>query len=491
MRVTRLRLAAAALAAVLAVGACGDGEAPPTAALSPTASLCAHGHDGANRCRAHGHGYGRGRRDSHTHGRRAPRGDPAPHACGRLFAHLAARRHARTHGSAAERHAGRPPTSPTPTLPPPPPGLERDPDYETALRVAGISTRRWLTDFTLHTVPYSEIRSGGPGRDGIPPIDSPKFATFEEAGEWLRDDEPVIVFEYAGDARAYPLQILIWHEIVNDVVGGLPVAITFCPLCNSAIAFDRNFEGEILDFGTTGNLRNSDLVMWDRQTESWWQQFTGEGIVGVHSGKRLSLVPSAINSWADFKAAYPGGKVLSRNTGFEQDYGINPYLGYDRADNPPFLYNGPTDGRLPPKERVVAVSIGGEDAAYPFTLLEVERAVNDVVGGESIAVFFKPGTRSALDGTIIAQSRDVGATGAFSALLDGERLTFSFDGENIVDDATGSVWNIQGHAVSGPLEGKAPQKDRARRSLLVCLGRLQAGHQDLRRLADNGWNPVR
>ena len=121
-----------------------------------------------------------------------------------------------------------------------------------------------------------------------------------------------------------------------------------------------------------------------RQTESWWQQFTGEGIVGVHSGKRLSLVPSAINSWADFKAAYPGSKVLSRNTGFERDYGINPYLGYDRADNPPFLYNGPTDGRLPPKERVVAVSIGGEDAAYPFTLLEVERAVNDVVGGESM-----------------------------------------------------------------------------------------------------------
>ena len=310
-----------------------------------------------------------------------------------------------------------PATSPTPTLPPPPPGQERDPDYETALRVAGISTRRWLTDFTLHTVPYSEIRSGGPGRDGIPPIDSPKFATFEEAGEWLRDDEPVIVFEHAGDARAYPLQILIWHEIVNDVVGGLPVAITFCPLCNSAIAFDRNFEGEILDFGTTGNLRNSDLIMWDRQTESWWQQFTGEGIVGVHSGKRLALVPSAINSWADFRAAYPGGKVLSRNTGFERDYGINPYLGYDRADNPPFLYNGPTDGRLPPKERVVAVSIGGEDAAYPFTLLEVERAVNDVVGGESIAVFFKPGTRSALDGTIIAQSRDVGATGAFRPLL--------------------------------------------------------------------------
>ena len=445
MRVTRLRLAAATLAAVLAVGACGDGDVPTTAppptagpaltattaptVAAPTATEVVEG-----------------------------AATPTPTAVAPPAATLLLPPADGSSPTVPPAATPAPATSPTPTLPPPPPGLERDPDYETALRVAGISTRRWLTDFTLHTVPYSEIRSGGPGRDGIPPIDSPQFATFEDAGEWLRDDEPVIVFEHAGDARAYPLQILIWHEIVNDVVGGLEVSITFCPLCNSAIAFDRNFEGEILDFGTTGNLRNSDLIMWDRQTESWWQQFTGEGIVGVHSGKRLALVPSAINSWADFRAAYPGGKVLSRNTGFERDYGINPYLGYDRADNPPFLYNGPTDGRLPPKERVVAVSIGGEDAAYPFTLLEVERAVNDVVGGESIAVFFKPGTRSALDGTIIAQSRDVGATGAFSAVLDGERLTFSFDGENIVDDATGSVWNIQGHAVSGPLEGKALKK---------------------------------
>ena len=461
MRVTRAGLAAAILAALLAVTACGDGEAPtavppptaepaPTATTEPTAQFVATPTplpNGSNvPARTSTQQPTPASTESNTP---SPTSTPPPTAL----------------SPTATLPPAPPPTatpspagSPTSTLPPPPPGLERDPDYEQALRVAGISTRRWLTDFTLHTVPYSEIRSGGPGRDGIPPIDSPKFATFEEAGEWLGEDEPVVVFEHAGDARAYPLQILIWHEIVNDVVGGLEVAITFCPLCNSAIAFDRNFEGEVLDFGTTGNLRRSDLIMWDRQTESWWQQFTGEGIVGVHSGKRLSLVPSAINSWADFKAAYPGGKVLSRNTGFERDYGINPYLGYDRADNPPFLYNGPTDGRLPPKERVVAVSIGGEDAAYPFTLLEVERAVNDVVGGESIAVFFKPGTRSALDGTIIAQSRDVGATGAFSALLDGERLTFSFDGENIVDDATGSVWNIQGHAVSGPLEGKTLRK---------------------------------
>ena len=118
-------------------------------------------------------------------------------------------------------------------------------------------------------MPYGEIMSGGPPRDGIRPIDDPKFTTFEDARGWLADQEPVIAFELNRDVRAYPLQVLIWHEIVNDEVGGVPVAATFCPLCNSAIVFDRRLDGVTLDFGTSGKLRNSDLVMWDRQTESW------------------------------------------------------------------------------------------------------------------------------------------------------------------------------------------------------------------------------
>ena len=247
--------------------------------------------------------------------------------------------------------------------------VEPDPDYESALRSARLSTRGWLTDFSRHTVPFSEILSGGPPRDGIPPIDDPKFITPEEASDWLGDQEPVIALELNGDARSYPLQILIWHEIANDFVGGVPVAVTFCPLCNTAIVFDRTLDGVVYDFGTSGNLRNSDLIMWDRQTESWWQQFTGEAIVGELAGTRLMTLPSPIISFSDFRASNPEGKVLSRDTGFSKRYGDNPYGGYDRADNPPFLFDGDLDGRLAPKDRVVDVSIDGVTAVFPVPTL--------------------------------------------------------------------------------------------------------------------------
>ena len=329
-----------------------------------------------------------------------------------------------------------------------------DPDYLDELSKARISTRGWETDFSRHTVPYSEILSGGPPRDGIPPIDDPKFTTFQDANAWLGEQEPVIAFELNGDAKAYPLQILTWHEIVNDEVGGVPVAVTFCPLCNSAIVFDRRLDGVVYDFGTSGKLRNSDLIMWDRQTESWWQQFTGEAIVGELTGKKLTFLPASIISWEDFKAANPDGQVLSRDTGFSRPYGQNPYVGYDRADNPPFLFQGDLDGRLQPKERVAAVSIGDEDAAFPFSVLAEERVVHYTVGGQDLVVFFKPGTRSALDGLLIGDSDEVGATGVFEVDLEGQTLTFRADGDTFVDDETESVWTILGEATEGPLAGK-------------------------------------
>jgi hypothetical protein len=317
-------------------------------------------------------------------------------------------------------------------------------------------TRGWKTDFSRHTVPYEEIWSTGPRRDEIPPLDSPRFTSPESARGWLGDQEPVIAFSLNGDARAYPLQIISWHEIVNDVVGGVPVSATFCPLCNAAVVFDRRLDGVVYDFGTTGKLRRSDLIMWDRQTESWWQQFTGEGIVGELAGKRLVVLPASIISFADFRAASPGGKVLSRDTGVSHlipRYGQTPFPGYDRADNPPFLFRGDLDGRLLPKVRVATVTVGDVDTAFPFSVLEKERVINHTVNGRDLVVFFKSGTVSALDRRSIRESRDVGATGLFDSLVDGRKLTFHADGDRFMDSETKSVWSILGRAVEGPLAG--------------------------------------
>jgi hypothetical protein len=318
------------------------------------------------------------------------------------------------------------------------------------------ATAEFSTDFSKHTVPYDEIFSGGPPKDGIPAIDKPKFVGVKEADSWLKAVEPVILVEVGQEARAYPLQILIWHEIVNDTVGGLPLVVTFCPLCNTGIAFERDFEGKLLDFGTTGRLRFSNLVMYDRQTETWWQQATGEAITGELSGSQLKFYPAAIISWQEFKAAHPDGRVLSRDTGFGRDYGRNPYVGYDDVNNPPFLYRGPvTPGTLPPVARVLTVDLNREAVAYPYDVLQKVRVVNDNVGGHPVVVFWETGTASALDARSVAGGKDVGAANAFNRVLDGQELTFFIEGQRILDRESGSEWDVLGRALNGKLAGKA------------------------------------
>jgi len=311
------------------------------------------------------------------------------------------------------------------------------------------------TDFSKHTIPYREILSGGPPKDGIPSLDHLRFVPVAEADVWLKPVEPVIFVQVSKDARAYPLQILIWHEIVNDTVGGLPLVVTFCPLCNTAIAFERTVNGQELDFGTTGRLRYSNLIMYDRQTETWWQQAIGEAIAGELTGLRLNNYPASIISWEEFKSSYPEGKVLSRETGFSRSYGQNPYVGYDDVNNPPFLYKGPeTPGVLPPVARVLTVDLNGEAVAYPYDVLKKLHVVNDTDGGEDIVVLWAPGTSSALDAGTVAGGRDVGTSTAYSRQIDGKSLTFTFDGSRIVDQETGSEWNLLGKAVNGALAGK-------------------------------------
>ena len=317
-------------------------------------------------------------------------------------------------------------------------------------------TDGWDTNFCLHSVPYHEIFSGGPPRDGIPPIDSPRFETVESADNWLEDLEPLIILEINGEARAYPLQILIWHEIVNDEFDGQPVVVTFCPLCNTALVFARPaINGEVLTFGTSGNLRISDLVMWDRQTESWWQQFNGEAIVGDLTGTKLEFIPSAIISWADFKSKQPDGQVLSIQTGFSRSYGRNPYSGYDNINSFPFLFTGDLNDRLPPMARVLGILLeSGEGGAYSLELLKENRVMNETLADTPLTIFWKSGTASALDSGSISDGRDVGTTGVFSRSVEDQILTFiaQVDG-TFEDQETGSTWDILGEAIDGQLQG--------------------------------------
>jgi hypothetical protein len=317
-----------------------------------------------------------------------------------------------------------------------------------------VSTAGWSTDFSKHTVPLDEFESGGPPKDGIPAIDEPKFESVGSADRFLERREPVAVLRIGDRARAYPIQILVWHEIVNDTLGGTPVTVTYCPLCNSTVTFDRRLGGRTLDFGTTGNLRRSDLVMYDRQTETWWQQITAEGVVGELSGEKLTILPSQILAWSEFRRAHPGGEVLSRDTGFDRDYGQSPYVGYDRGGAPMFGV-GRINDALPAKARVTSIRVGDGVVVYPFSRLRRQAPVNDEIEGRPVVVFFDPSVRSALDAAAISEGRKVGAGSVFERRLDDRMLSFRPGPRagTFRDRETGSVWNSSGEAVAGRLEG--------------------------------------
>ncbi|MEM7442270.1 MAG: DUF3179 domain-containing protein [Pseudomonadota bacterium] len=274
-----------------------------------------------------------------------------------------------------------------------------------------------LTDWQTRSIEFDEILSGGPPRDGIPSIDAPTFRPVDQI-EDLGPDEPVLSVEINGDARAYPLRVMTWHEIVNDTVGGEPVAVTYCPLCNSGIVFERTVDGMVLDFGTTGRLRNSDLVMYDRQTETWWQQFLGEGIIGAQTGVRLTMVPARLESWSLFAERHPGGQVLVPNQTTGRAYGRNPYVAYDSSVTP-FLYRGDYDGPGGALSRVVAVG----DQAW---LLSALRESGSIESGDLVLTWTE-GQNSALDTSRIDQGRDVGNVVVQRRMADGSLQDVPYD----------------------------------------------------------------
>jgi len=285
----------------------------------------------------------------------------------------------------------------------------------------------WTTDFSKTSIDYSEIMSGGPPKDGIPALDNPIFINVADDKE-LTDRDPVISLDINGDARAYPVRILIWHEIANDVVGGKPVVITYCPLCNSAIVFDAMVDGKKLDFGTTGKLRKSNLVMYDRTTQSWWMQFTGTAIAGKYTGTELRFMPARLESWAQFKKRHPNGKVLVPNDPGMRSYGRNPYVNYDISPIP-FLFRGQMPKGIPPMSRVVLVRPTPDETPYVISLQAV-RERGPIIQGDMV-LSWKKGRASALNGANIAQSTDVGTVSVVRKTAKGEEnmiydITFAF-----------------------------------------------------------------
>lgn len=279
-------------------------------------------------------------------------------------------------------------------------------------------------------------------RDAIPPLDSPTYEDADDAAGYLAPDDLVLGYADGGEAFAYPVKIMNFHEIVNEVVDGRPVLISWCPLCGSGIVFARELGRRVLTFGNTSALFESDLVMYDHQTGSYWHQVAGRGIVGEHCERTLEPLPSLTTTWAQWVRAHPETMVLSRETGFDRPYEQDAFgPGYIAALNDgrfPFpVSDAVEDPRLLAGETVLAVETRGARRAYPLERLGMA-AVNDRLGGRPIVVL------SEADGP---------SGGAYLARVGGRRLTFRAKGARFVDRQTGSIWTLGGSAVRGPLEG--------------------------------------
>lgn len=315
----------------------------------------------------------------------------------------------------------------------------------------------WKTDTTKSSVPLSEF-TALMEPDGIPPIDEPRFISITEAKKAFFEHEPVIAIEVNGEARAYPLSILMYHEIVNDQIGEEYLAITYCPLCNAAMVFDRkvviNGDTTILDFGVSGMLRNSDMVMYDHQTESWWQQFIGEALVGDLAGKQLDIFSSMMISLEKFAESYPKGKVLSTDTGKDFEYGKNPYVGYDNLENEqPRLFKGKVDDRLPAMERIINIRSNGEHKIYPLSIIQEKGVINDEFDDQKVVFFYDDGMTSVLDDGDISKAKKVGSVTVFEPVVDDHALTFKKKKGQFIDRETQSTWNITGECIKGKLKG--------------------------------------
>ena len=245
-----------------------------------------------------------------------------------------------------------------------------------------------VTDGVKHSISIDEIIGGGPSRDGIPPIDSPKFVSIKAASLYVEDRDFGLSVRFEDQDRFYPFSILLWHEVVNDTVNGQPVLVTYCPLCDSGIVFDPSPAGNRVDFGTSGKLYNSNLLMYDRATESLWSQILGEAVLGPLTGTRLPVIPSDQMQFGKWKAQNPLGQVLSLDTGTERPYGTNPYETHSQVGWVDFPLSN-HDDRLHPKRYVQGLVIGGQAKAYLPAAVQTAKTVKDRVGGKDFLIRYE------------------------------------------------------------------------------------------------------
>lgn len=313
----------------------------------------------------------------------------------------------------------------------------------------------WKTDTTIHSVPLSEIQILLP-KGSFPTLDYPNFVGKTEGLKAFYSKEPVIVVSDGNNAKAYSLNILTMHEIANDELSGKPILVTYCPLCNSSIVYNRLVNSDTLEFEASGMLRNSDMVMLDRKTESLWQQIMGTGIVGHYNKTELEVIPSIVISVEDFFARYPAGKIMSTKTGSGKSYGTNPYVGYDSKSKPigKFFDSEHLDKRLPAMERVIDIKNGDDYKVYTFTDASAAGVINDVFKTSSVVIFHQAGTVSVLDKKQIAASKDVGTATVFNAELGENKYHFSKKGNYFFDKETNSKWDITGRCLLGKSKGK-------------------------------------
>lgn len=293
---------------------------------------------------------------------------------------------------------------------------------------------------TRYTVHPENVVAGCPGKDCIPSIDDPKFVEADEA-DWLEPDERVIGVEIENESKAYPLRILSAHEIVNDKIGGEPVIVTYCPLCRSGLTYSREVNGKVLEFGVSGKLRNANLVMYDRQTETYWSQIKGKAIVGPMVPEKLNLKFSSITEWEEWKEAYPDTKVLSRETGIypPNRYDNRLYQGYKDSERVGFGVNN-VDDRLKSKKIVYGINLGNKSIAYTEEAVRNEKLIKDKIGNESIVIFENP------------------EDGSIRAFKLNKKADFSID-RNSLQDAEGNKWSFEGKEIDGEgkLEGLNPK----------------------------------